>query len=63
MDIFNFKRKRDKRAVEWEIGKIIIAVILLILIGFGIYFLLVKKGFGDEGILSYIKKLLRLGKA
>jgi hypothetical protein len=55
-----FKRGLNKKGVEWELGKIIIAVVVLVIMVFAILFLLKGKG-GD--VLSSIKNLLHFGKA
>jgi hypothetical protein len=45
----------------WELWKIIVAVVVLAILGFGIYLTITKKGFGDEGILAGIKNWLKFG--
>ncbi len=56
----NKKRKMNKKAMELEeIGKILLAVLLLVILIFGI--LLLVKGKGGDA-LAAIKNLLRFGK-
>jgi heme/copper-type cytochrome/quinol oxidase subunit 4 len=54
-----FFRKKDKKAVEWELGKIILAIVILALMVFAI--ILLVKGKGGE-TLAAVRKLLRLGR-
>ncbi len=50
-----------KGEVEWELSKIIIAVVVLVLLVAGVYFIYTGKFFGDGGIFASIKKALRFG--
>ena len=54
-----FKRGKVAQA-EWEIPKIIIAVIILVVLGIGA--ILIFKGKGGDG-LTYIKNLFHFGRA
>ena len=49
----------NKKGVEWEIGKIILAVVVLVLLVGAV--LILFKGKGGE-VLEAIKNLLRFGK-
>jgi hypothetical protein len=51
--------KRGKRGVEWELGAIIIAVVVLVLLVFAVALLLNGKG---GALLDSIKSALHFGK-
>lgn len=56
----NFLRKRfGKKGAEWELGKIILAVVLLVVLLFGAFML---SGKGKQA-LDFIKNIFRTGKA
>ena len=57
--MFKERKRIGKKGVEWELGKIAIAVVILIVMIFGIMFLL--KGKGGE-LLASFKNLFRFGR-
>ncbi len=46
-----------------EIGKLLVAVVVLVILAFGVYFFIAKRGGGEGGLLDSIKNIFRFGRA
>lgn len=56
---FMWFRKKGKKGVEWELGKMIVALVVLVVIALGLILLFKVKG---GGLLAAIKSMMRLGR-